>query len=510
MITTRGPRRLLITTTHSSFHHTTNLRTQLKLQEMASEGFHELTDEQKKLFTALFIQSALQSQHHDPVVNPPASQHVGDDGKEYPDLDVDIPSQSTQVPLNSSALNSKRDTHKPPGTKVKLTNHLSKPLGVTKRPVPRKPMKRKAGRGQEFSSIERSESPPKTPPEANSRTAMNQQQPRVKSSPQISSLHARTSTQTQPGRKEKLLRQANAKASYIPKKKFILGLDYGTTFTSVSYYSHSVDDFEFTVLPGDIRSIQNWPMRSGEIQQVPTQSWYPLVPRYKAKALDSDQSDSESDTDMNNSSDGKTNWSRNIETHGNETLGANIDNDTMDTFLWGYEVEYHMYEAGTTRNVDRFMDRPKLMLVRTKHTEADRTKLRPRLSGLIRSGIVHRHGERDRLSMQDLEDVIADYLIRVFQHTKEQLQENEGLRDDSEVEFVMTVPAIWHQGSSRVMQKAIATAVSVTGLGALSYGSIDNLFVATEPESAATYLMGVDNELMVTTNIFPTFIYKLF
>lgn len=165
--------------------------------------------------------------------------------------------------------------------------------------------------------------------------------------------------------------------------------------------------------------------------------------------------------------------------------------------MWGYEVEHQRLKLQTNRNTNRLMDRPKLMLVESKYTRADRKRLGPRINRLIGSEVVHRRGQSDELGHQDMEDIIGEFLVRVFQHTKQQLEENEGFADDSVVEWVKTVPAIWSPSASRVMEKAMATAIQTTGLGTLSHGCIDNLFVTSEPDVAGTYLMRCAGNLSV-------------
>jgi len=45
----------------------------------------------------------------------------------------------------------------------------------------------------------------------------------------------------------------------IDPRRFIVGLDFGTTTTAVSYFAHPVDEPNPTALPEDIKSIMNWP-----------------------------------------------------------------------------------------------------------------------------------------------------------------------------------------------------------------------------------------------------------
>ena len=62
-------------------------------------------------------------------------------------------------------------------------------------------------------------------------------------------------------------------------KKFVIGLDYGTTFTSVSYSIHPIDEEVLRAFAWDVKSITNWPNASNpSSKQVPTESWYSESP----------------------------------------------------------------------------------------------------------------------------------------------------------------------------------------------------------------------------------------
>ncbi|QSZ36909.1 hypothetical protein DSL72_008999 [Monilinia vaccinii-corymbosi] len=73
----------------------------------------------------------------------------------------------------------------------------------------------------------------------------------------------RTGTNLLPRRK----RQAGAMAGAAGDEpgepatplKFVIGVDYGTAFTSVSYYVHPIGDGSPPVSPAQILSIKNWP-----------------------------------------------------------------------------------------------------------------------------------------------------------------------------------------------------------------------------------------------------------
>lgn len=62
------------------------------------------------------------------------------------------------------------------------------------------------------------------------------------------------------------------------QQKFVIGLDYGTTFTSVSYFFHPASERHPRAFPEQLLSIKNWPsdLSSGDANasrpQVPTET----------------------------------------------------------------------------------------------------------------------------------------------------------------------------------------------------------------------------------------------
>jgi hypothetical protein len=63
-------------------------------------------------------------------------------------------------------------------------------------------------------------------------------------------------------------------------KKFIIGIDYGTSNTSISFFSHPLHDENPTIQRvWDIQSIANWPDSGilGWCKQVPSEIWYSLT-----------------------------------------------------------------------------------------------------------------------------------------------------------------------------------------------------------------------------------------
>jgi hypothetical protein len=68
------------------------------------------------------------------------------------------------------------------------------------------------------------------------------------------------------------------------------------------------------------------------------------------------------------------------------------------------------------------------------------------------------------------------------------------------VEFVVTVPTIWSQEASRILQFCVEAAIQVTEFGELKNGSVDNLFLIPEPEGGLTWLLQITRAMVVRVN----------
>lgn len=81
-------------------------------------------------------------------------------------------------------------------------------------------------------------------------------------------------------------------------------------------------------------------------------------------------------------------------------------------------------------------------------------------------------------------DVITDFMVKILEHTRKQLETLENYNSNNcSVSFALTVPTIWSARSSRILQFALEDAIKTTGFGNLTQGSVDNLFVVSEPEA---------------------------
>jgi hypothetical protein len=153
--------------------------------------------------------------------------------------------------------------------------------------------------------------------------------------------------------------------------------------------------------------------------------------------------------------------------------------------------------ANTSRDHIGLVRHAKSRLLDTSYTENDRLKLDPQLQALIDKGIIRRYGKEDSIESRDVQDVIADFLAKVFEHTKSQLTLLHGFSDRCPVQFVITVPTIWSPQSSRILQASMQDALEIVEFGLGNEGVIKDLFIISEPEAAATYIIQANSSKLL-------------
>lgn len=281
-------------------------------------------------------------------------------------------------------------------------------------------------------------------------------------------------------------------------KRLIIAIDFGTTYSAVSYVSLAEGESGGYLSLDRIRSVQNFPddwnlpgdrMKS----EVPTEVIYPLNRHFRKKedldVMDVDQEDV-IDGSMNGAAEvpgGEANPTASDQ-EDEESDGPISDDDDSDSFRWGYRV--HEAWAQPATHCDRTnqpLSRFKLILDNSPTTELIRNQLGLTLETL----------QRKRIIKKPLY-VIADFLTCLLRHTKSYLRA-EGFDDSYGTEIVLCVPAIWSQKACRDMQMAMAIAlrrVRFEGVD-IQNNSIENLFIVSEPEAAAAYVLAMEREITV-------------
>lgn len=276
--------------------------------------------------------------------------------------------------------------------------------------------------------------------------------------------------------------------------RLILSIDFGTTYSSVSYIALPNNRRWRYASSNDIRSIENYPGDKNREEgnqmkkEVPTELMYPLDPNFRRKAnlnrpattsataAESDPDDLADEPDAMDVDPGQ--------------YDIPSARPNTDDFKWGYT----MHEAWANpvthyRKTSRAMNRFKLLLDRSERTQELRNRLQSSLNYLTSQGIV-----------ENEVGVIADFLTFLLRHVKKQLQSLR-LYDDYNMEMVLCVPAIWTQKACRNMQVALFTAMQSAQFKGtdLSCGAIENFFLVSEPEAAAAFTLDTDPDIHVST-----------
>lgn len=268
-----------------------------------------------------------------------------------------------------------------------------------------------------------------------------------------------------------------------PVSNYVVAVDFGTTFSSIAFVSYTHEHQRKYIALNQIELIgdyPDWVDTNAQIRDVPTELWYPNAGHQKdgtnsfvaeeqmedqASGSGSDsndddnalQSDSESEADM----------------HQSEAPKGPASADATPDLFWGYSVARQLDVAQTfdsSKRVARF----KLLLHDGPESEKARALLTETCVMLRKNGLI-----------KDDIDLIAHYLEQLFKHAYLKLVED-GYTEQSKVEFVLCIPAIWKARASRKMQIAMTQAIQRSNFGKLQNKSIDNLFIVSEPEAAAT------------------------
>jgi hypothetical protein len=271
------------------------------------------------------------------------------------------------------------------------------------------------------------------------------------------------------------------------KRKFVIGVDYGTTFSAVSYVIVEPDSHRRIPARSRIYNIRDFPGDPRHFHstktQVPSEIWYMDKPRKRRgrppravmlsnpnPSYHADQLFEMDDEDSDVSND-----------HIQSSYTANNAKSHSTKGYWGFEVQKALGDpnsgAKPEETIRRCVRQAKLLLDNSEATESARQDLTQTLQQLKEQKLIKRD-----------EDVITDFLTHLS-HVKSQLEERHSLSDDCDVEFVLCVPPVWTTEASTTMTRAMSTAAHDVGFKTSRIGTIEDFFIVSEPEAAATYFI---------------------
>ncbi len=222
------------------------------------------------------------------------------------------------------------------------------------------------------------------------------------------------------------------------RKRFIVAIDFGTTFSSVSYIALGESSQVRHIDPDQIETIDGYPDAPHESyesrKEVPTERWYPKNlsrdDRASNDLMDIDRELASDDTESEGLKDHiqvDVPEQPNHADYNTDPLEEEADDDNSEEYYWGYGVQEQLQYPDTNRNQSRRIARSKLLLDTSQHTEVIRNELSATLQEL----------KQRQLIKQDA-DVIADFLTCLFRHTKDQLKQYYKFHAACNVEFVLT------------------------------------------------------------------------
>ena len=274
--------------------------------------------------------------------------------------------------------------------------------------------------------------------------------------------------------------------------RYIVAVDFGTTFSSVAYcrVTKAMKEEGSPLNLGKVQCIQNYPYdrplpgtryRREPREDVPTELWYTTLPPSISREARSEPDGSESMDWARFDDDGDDDEDEQVATNPRQRLGAPY---------WGFGVQDQLRQASLAKNDACWMKRFKLLLENSEHTEHVRGTLKETARELKRAKLI----EKDT-------DVISEFLTRLFSHTKHELRRQErDYNDSTPIEFVLCVPPLWSPKACRIMQTAMSVAIQHSGLSGLADAEVDNLFIVSEPEAAAAYVLEETGTIISVSN----------
>ncbi|KAF5697397.1 Hsp70 chaperone protein [Fusarium globosum] len=263
-------------------------------------------------------------------------------------------------------------------------------------------------------------------------------------------------------------------------KRLLIAVDFGTTYSAVSYVDVPQGCPSDSVDSRSIRSIGNYPENYNYHYndpmglEVPTEVIYPLDRHFRDHF------------NLDNPEEPPENGDR-VEVQAPDEDGdISMLSDMSEEFRWGYRVHEVWNRPSTHSNTtNQPLSRFKLLLDNSEMTQSVRRDVSQTINTLKRRHVI-----------QGPLHVIADFLTYLLEHTRSQLR-RQGFDDSYEKEMVLCVPAIWTQKACRDMQACLAAAMKRANFtrADLQNKSIDNLFIVSEPEAAAAHMLSTSAEI---------------
>ncbi|ETN47239.1 uncharacterized protein HMPREF1541_01431 [Cyphellophora europaea CBS 101466] len=285
------------------------------------------------------------------------------------------------------------------------------------------------------------------------------------------------------------------------RPRLIIAVDFGTAYSTVSYAKIEPGVDSAGLPMSKIRCINNYDNATGNSEaranaradNVPTKLLYlgPGVPDSEFSDTESDpENDSLSDLDVQLTPVPERSYRRRRK-RGRKSFMPSPrrrpepvwSRPPGTTVKWGYCVQY---VQRIPQEMARYYEKETVELIKLTLGDEDGEDmdLRRRREELAQQIEIL----RSKNIIQDRDHILRDYLARLLQHAKVMLKEEEAL-EEAQLEYVLCVPVSWSENACRTMHDAMVKAIQACGLGVLAQNIITELFIVSEPEAAAQYVM---------------------
>ncbi|KAF2160207.1 hypothetical protein M409DRAFT_29292 [Zasmidium cellare ATCC 36951] len=285
------------------------------------------------------------------------------------------------------------------------------------------------------------------------------------------------------------------------RSRLIIALDFGTAYSSVSYARIDPGVDPKAIAKDEIRCINNYESADGgsdaranaQADNVPTKLLYL---GQKVPGLSDSETDEDSDDGYLSNIDVQPVSQREHDGHGRRKRGRKPAICTSRrkskpawsrpeglNVHWGFVVTaYQNNQHGLARYEQKeAVELIKLTLARDNGQDEE-------LQSQTRDLAAQIERLKSRSIVEDRDHLMCDYLARLLQHAKAILL-GKGLLEGAQLEYVMSVPVAWSQSACRTMHNVLARAIQSCRLDTLAQNLIPDLFIVSEPEAAAQYVL---------------------
>jgi hypothetical protein len=302
-----------------------------------------------------------------------------------------------------------------------------------------------------------------------------------------------------------------SESTATPRSTTIIAVDLGTTYSSVSYARIKSSTHRQTFRIDEIRCISTYPNGYGgsdardnaRIENVPTQLMY-LTQKSQPAAM-SESSDIEKSSDelrcLGSTIREVTTKRKRCKTFTRKSYirtSHHVKNWTRAagvSIRWGFQVQEMQKNRG---DLALYQTQETVKLIKltlgSNHAELlneRRAVLNEQVARLQAPGCVY---SRDHL--------FEDYLTRLLHHAKRTLRRQSYLMEDTDMEFVLCVPVSWSESDCRVMHNAMVKAIDHCNFGTSTSADFRDLFIVSEPEAAAQFVLAKLQERLRTGEVF--------